>query len=58
MAYALFRNGKGGIIRKIKSRSGKSRLKNLVVWDKTKSGVLSWIEKWGTKAQKTKFSRK
>lgn len=54
MAYGLFRKGRGGQIRKIKSRKGKPKLKNLVVWDNTKKGILSWIKKWGTKSQKEK----
>lgn len=58
MAYALFRKGKGGQIRKIKPRKGKPRLKNLIVWDYTKKGVKSWIKKWGNKSQKEKHLKR
>lgn len=54
MSYGLFRKGKGGQIRKIKSRRGKPKLKNMVVWATTKKQVLTWIKKWGTKSQKEK----
>jgi len=57
MAYGLFREGRGGTIRKIKSRIGKprtKRTKKLIVWHPQKKEILKWIKKWGTKSQKRK----
>jgi hypothetical protein len=54
MAYALYKNGRK--IRKIKGNPrAASNQEDLVVWAPTKSGVKSWVKKWGTKKQKERF---
>jgi len=54
--YGLYRKGKGGSLKKIYGNPrNNTNQKNLIVWDRTKKGVKTWIKDWGTKTQKDKY---
>lgn len=55
MPYGLYRKGKGGTIRKVKGNPrSPTNQRNLIVWDKTKKGVKTWIKEYGKKTHKEK----